>query len=185
MHPFDCVCRQHLGRREIIRSAIGLACAAATPAALAAGAGVRSLNLVAINTGETFRDVYWRDGRYDPAALRRLNWILRDQRRNEATRMDPRLLDLLHALARRLDAAGPVHVISAYRTPLTNAAKRAASRRVAKNSLHMEGEAIDIAFEGRSPVGVANVAAALGAGGVGLYRRDGFVHVDVGPRRRW
>lgn len=99
--------------------------------------------------------------------------------------MDPKLLDLLHALARRLDTTAPVRVISAYRTPATNAAKRVRSRAVAKRSLHMEGEAIDVAFEGRSPVGVANIAAAMGAGGVGLYRRDGFVHVDIGQPRRW
>lgn len=140
---------------------------------------------MAVNTRETFRGVYWRDGRYDPVALQRLNWVLRDHRRGEATRMDPKLLDLLHALARRLDTTAPVRVISAYRTPATNAAKRVRSRAVAKRSLHMEGEAIDVAFEGRSPVGVANIAAAMGAGGVGLYRRDGFVHVDIGQPRRW
>lgn len=186
MHPPDCACQLHLGRREVIRAAFGLTCLAAAPAAVAAGAGARSLNLVAINTRETFRGVYWRDGRYDPAALQRLNWLLRDHRRGAATRMDPRLFDLLHTIGLRLQTGGaPIDIISAYRTPQTNAAKRARSRAVAKNSLHMEGEAVDIRIEGRSAAGIANLAAAMGAGGVGLYRRDDFVHVDIGPPRRW
>lgn len=186
MHPPDCVCQLHRGRREIFRATLGLACLAVTPAAVAAGAGTRSLNLKAINTGETFHGSYWRDGRYDPAALRRLNWLLRDQRRDAATRMDPRLLDLLHAIALRLEShSTPIQIISGYRTPATNAAKRARSRAVAKNSLHMRGEAVDIRIEGRSVTGIARLAAAMGAGGIGLYPRDGFVHIDIGPSRRW
>jgi uncharacterized protein YcbK (DUF882 family) len=152
----------------------------------AAGGGVpRRLAIERVQTGETFDGVYWKDGRYDRDALRRLDWVFRDPSMEEATPMDPRLFDVLHTVARQLDAAEPFQVISGYRAPETNEARARASRRVSRISLHMSGMAADVRLPGRDSMAMARLAAEMQVGGVGLYRRDGFVHLDCGPARRW
>jgi uncharacterized protein YcbK (DUF882 family) len=184
------------GRREVIRAGIGLAlgglsCGAAAVApgaalAQATGAAARRLHIQRVQTGEAFEGVYWREGRYDREALRQLDWVFRDPTAEEATPMDPRLFDLLHSVAQRLDATTePFQVISGYRAPETNAAYAQRSRRVSSASLHMSGMAADVRLPGRESFGLARLAAAMQMGGVGLYRRDGFVHLDCGPARRW
>ncbi len=177
----------------MIRAALGgLACAAAATAAsgiftsaLAASEATRSLSVRRVQTGDIFEGIYWRDGRYDTDALRRLDWVFRDPSLDEATPMDPRLFDVMHVLARRMDSAEPYEVISGYRAPETNASRAMRSRRVSRVSLHMSGMAADVRLPGRDSLQLARLAAELQAGGVGLYRRDGFVHVDCGPTRRW
>ena len=100
--------------------------------------------------------------------------------------MDPRLFDVLYTVARRMDATdAPFEVISGYRAPETNAQRARESRRVSRVSLHMSGMAADVRLPGRDSFGVARLAAEIQTGGVGLYRRDGFVHLDCGPTRRW
>ena len=76
-------------------------------------------------------------------------------------------------------------MLSAYRSPQTNAVLARMSRGVARNSLHTVGQAIDIKVPGASPYQVRQVARDLGLGGVGYYPRTGFVHVDTGPVRYW
>ena len=180
----DWVCEAPLARRGFLGAALGLMAAGiATPAW--AIPGDRSLGIRRIGTGESFQGVYWRDGRYDAEALRQLNWVLRDPRMDEATPMDPRLFDVMHNVATRLDAPEAFEVISGYRAPETNAASALRSRRVSKASLHMSGMAADVRLPGRDSMAMARLAAEMQVGGVGLYRRDGFVHLDCGPSRRW
>ncbi len=180
------------GRREVIRAGLlgGLACAGllgggGAPARAAAGNAARSVAIRRVQTGDTFSGVYWRDGRYDREALRRLDWVFRDPAPDEATPMDPRLFDVLYIVARELDSTEPFEVISGYRAPETNASRARQSRRVSRVSLHMSGMAADVRLPGRDSYGVARLAAEIQTGGVGLYRRDGFVHLDCGPTRRW
>lgn len=187
-HRFDCPCCDPAiaKRREVVRA--GLSCLAAlfvTPAALAQGAGTRSISVRRMQTGDAFDGVYWRDGRYDRDALRRLDLVFRDPGLDETTPMDPRLFDVLHTIARRLDANEAWDVLSGYRAPETNAARSRQSRRVSRVSLHMSGMAADVRLPGRQPTGIARLAADLQTGGVGLYRGNGFVHLDCGPARRW
>lgn len=180
------------GRREILHAALGLAtgglaCTVVTPSAMAAAVsgGERRLSIHRVQTGDSFDGVYWSDGRYDREALRQLDWVFRDPSLDEATPMDPRLFDVLHVVARRLEATEPFQVLSGYRAPETNAARARESRRVSRVSLHMSGMAADVRLPGRDAFGVARLAASMQIGGVGLYRRDGFVHLDCGPARRW
>lgn len=188
-HDSDCPCCRLVGRRSWFRAALGLAAGAGalacSPAALAIGMPERRLRLFNVNTNEAFDGVYWRDGKYLPPALGMLDQILRDHRANEATQMDPELFDLLHAIAQRVGSSDFYHVISAYRTPETNRAKVLKSRRVARNSQHMEGKAMDLRLPEISTDGIARIALAMHEGGVGLYRRDGFVHIDTGEPRTW
>lgn len=177
------------GRRGLLAAAVGLVAAAALPPAamaqIASGGGPRRLAIQRMQTNESFDGVYWQDGRYEREALAALNWVFRDPSRDEATPMDPRLFDVLHTMASRLDADEPFQVISGYRAPETNAARARQSRRVSRASLHMSGMAADVRLPGRDSMGLARLAAEMQVGGVGLYRRDGFVHLDCGPARRW
>jgi uncharacterized protein YcbK (DUF882 family) len=188
-HPDACPCCLLVSRRSWFRAALGLAAGgtalACTPAAVARGLGERRLRIFNVNTHEAFDGIYWREGRYIPPALTALNHVLRDHRANETTQMDPELFDLLHAVAQRVGSDDFFHVISAYRTPETNTAKVLRSRRVARNSQHIEGKAMDLRLPDISTDGIARVALSMHQGGVGLYRRDGFVHLDTGEPRTW
>ncbi|WP_270939230.1 DUF882 domain-containing protein, partial [Falsiroseomonas oryzae] len=163
---------------------VGVAAALAVPPALAQ-ASARTLRVRRAFTGDAFSGVYWRDGRYDRDALRQLDHVFRDLSAAETTPMDPRLFDVMAAVAQAVDADDAFEVISGYRTPETNAARSRQSRRVSTVSLHMSGMAADCRLPGRVSIEVARRAADLELGGVGLYRRDGFFHLDCGPVRRW
>jgi uncharacterized protein YcbK (DUF882 family) len=187
---FDCPCctGDGIGRRGFLAAAVGLGAVAAVPAAaqLVHNGGMpRVLRVRRQVTEDSFSGVYWRDGRYDRQALRQLDHVFRDLSAAETTPMDPRLFDVMSTLARVLDSDDFYDVVSGYRTPETNAARATQSRRVSTVSLHMSGMAADCRLPGRVGIGLARAAADLQLGGVGLYRRDGFVHLDCGPVRRW
>lgn len=145
----------------------------------------KTLSLYNTRTGEAWNRVYWCEGDYVPEALEEINYLFRDHRTNEVKVIDPRLLDLLHDLNEKLGSRGPFHVVSAYRSPETNAILRRRSRRIARNSLHIEGMAVDIRLPGRNMRQLAKAAVSLQSGGVGYYPRRQFVHVDTGKVRRW
>jgi uncharacterized protein YcbK (DUF882 family) len=145
----------------------------------------RTLTLEFLNTGERLTSDYWVDGRYIDDELARIDKVLRDFRTGEVHPIEPSLLDLIHQLGRDLDAGSEVHVISGYRSPLTNAALHKRSASVAEKSLHMKGKAMDLRLPARSLKQVHEAALKLGAGGVGYYPKSNFVHVDTGRVRRW
>jgi len=103
----------------------------------------RTLTLYNIHTGESLRAAYWRRGTYLPDALGEIDYLLRDHRTGDVQAIDPGLLDLLNALHARVESRAPIHVISGYRSPATNAALRSQGHHVARHSLHMEGLAVD------------------------------------------
>ena len=91
----------------------------------------------------------------------------------------------MYVLQRMLDTNQPFQVLSGYRSPRTNALLARASYGVARNSLHMTGQAIDIRMEGASSRRIKNYATDLHAGGVGYYPHSDFVHIDSGNFRTW
>jgi uncharacterized protein YcbK (DUF882 family) len=145
----------------------------------------KAVALYNTHTGESVNAVYWFRGQYLPEAMSAVDRVLRDHRTDEIKPIDPQLLDLLHAISGELECAHPFSVISAYRSPTTNAFLRFTSRRVAEHSLHMDGKAIDLRIPGWASHAVRRVAVELRMGGVGYYPRSDFVHVDVGPVRYW
>jgi uncharacterized protein YcbK (DUF882 family) len=183
-----------LARRKLLR--FGLAAAAgsglgavsrlasAQPLPLAP-TGPRKVALHNLHTDEKLDAVYFEQGRYVPDALQAVNHVLRDFRTGDVHMIDPRLLDLLDAVAERTGSRAPFQVISGYRSPKTNAMLHARSEGVANHSLHMKGMAIDIRLVDGTLPHLHEAALNLGAGGVGYYPRSDFVHVDVGPVRRW
>ena len=166
-----------LRRRGFVAAALGAFGGMLAAPVLAQSLGsVRRVSVQRQVTGDSFAGIYWRDGQYDRAALRRLDHVFRDLSAAETTPMDPRLFDVLATVAREMDTNEPFQVISGYRAPETNAASARRSRRVATTSLHMSGMAADCRLPGRQGLGLARMASELQLGGVGLYTRDGFVH---------
>ena len=145
----------------------------------------RSLSLVNVNTQETLTVTYWSNGAYHRAALNQLNHFLRDSQNNAQTEMDPLLFDVLWHTMQLTGFGGSVEVLSAYRSPTTNAWLASVSRGVARDSQHMNGNAMDIRFVGVPVFKIRQAARSLGMGGVGFYPRSGFVHLDTGPIRYW
>ncbi len=140
------------------------------------------------HTNERLDIVYRRGDTYIPEALAELDRYLRDHRTGDVHHFDPRLFDLLHDLTASLnDSGGEIDVICGYRTPWSNEflRTRSAHTGVARHSLHMQAEAIDIRLPGISTAEVRDAALRLHRGGVGYYRDSDFVHVDVGRVRRW
>lgn len=122
---------------------------------------------------------------YIQPALRRIDWLLRDFRTGESTRMDPRLYDMLHALSMAC-GGDTFEIISGYRSPATNTMlRKTRGGGVAKRSLHMDGKALDIRLVGVDTARLRAAALALGTGGVGYYPDSDFVHIDTGPLRSW
>ena len=182
-HEPECPCcaGARLGRRSLIAAGVGLfASIGGVEAQVSRGS--RRLNVKRAYTSDAFSGVYFADGRYVTEALRRLDWVFRDLSREEVTPMDPRLFDVMNAVANRMDASEAFEVISGYRTPETNSRL---TGRVSTVSLHMSGMAGDMRLPGRNSYEMARLAATMGLGGVGLYRRDGCVHLDCGQSRRW
>jgi uncharacterized protein YcbK (DUF882 family) len=140
------------------------------------------------HTNERLDIVYRRGENYLPDALAELDHFLRDHRTGEVRHFDPHLFDLLYDLAASVnDASGEIDVICGYRTPWSNEflRTRSAHTGVARQSLHMQAEAIDIRLPGIPTSAVRDAAQRLERGGVGYYRDSNFVHVDVGRVRRW
>ncbi|WP_215904972.1 DUF882 domain-containing protein [Rhodovibrio salinarum] len=146
---------------------------------------MRQLAFENLHTGEQLVAPYLTRGRLDPEGLSQLDYILRDWRTEEVIRIDRRLYVLLDDLRRRLGSDAPYQIISGYRSPKTNAMLRASTSGVAKRSYHTRGMAIDIVVPNRTTAEVRDAALSLRRGGVGYYPESGFVHVDVGPVRRW
>lgn len=154
-----------------------------------ASAEDRALKLFFTHTGERATITYKRDGKFDPKGLAQINRFLRDWRRNEPTRMDPRLLDLVWEVYKRSGGKDYIHIVSAYRSPTTNNMLRNRSRStgVAKKSQHMLGKAMDFYVPGVKLSTLRALAMQMQVGGVGYYPTSGspFVHLDVGNVRAW
>jgi uncharacterized protein YcbK (DUF882 family) len=145
----------------------------------------RSLSLVNVNTNEALTVTYWADGAYKRDALNKLNHFLRDSKTGEQTEMDPLVFDVLWHTMQITGYGGTVEVLSAFRSPETNAWLASVSRGVARDSQHMNGNAMDIRFPGVPVFKIRQAARSLQMGGVGFYPRSGFVHLDTGPVRYW
>lgn len=137
------------------------------------------------HTGDQMKLTYFEQGNYIKDALQEISYLFRDYHNGQTHPIDPALLDQLYDLKLKLDVSKPFHIVSGYRSPITNANLRKHSNGVAKNSLHMQGRAIDIRVEGLDTRRIRNAALAMRRGGVGYYSRSDFVHLDTGSVRTW
>lgn len=93
---------------------------------------------------------------------------------SDAVLVAPRLVMVLQSL--RSHFGVPVVIHSAYRTPQYNKQVDGA-----EHSQHCYGTAADISVKGQTPAAVAAYARTLMPdwGGVGVYAKKGFTHIDV------
>jgi len=147
----------------------------------------RTITMHHLHTKESITVTFKRYGRYDEAALKQLNWFLRDWRHDKETRMDPRLIDLMWEVYREVGGSQPIEIICGYRDESTNSMLRRRSSGVAQNSLHMSGKAMDFAIPGVALDKLRAAGLRLQRGGVGFYPSSGspFVHMDIGGVRHW
>ena len=152
---------------------------------LRGGGDRRRIRMYSGRTGERLDMVYWIEGKYIKDAVREVNHFMRDWRTDDVKEIDLRTIDIMAAAHNLLDVSEPYMLLSGYRSPKTNAMLRSRSRGVAKNSLHMRGQAADLRLASRSVSQMAKAAMACRAGGVGKYHRSNFVHMDCGVVRDW
>ncbi len=145
----------------------------------------KTLALEHNHTGETLKLTYYEQGRYVRGALQEISYFLRDYHNDAVHSVDPALLDQLYDVKLLLGKNKPFHIVSGYRSPQTNANLRRHSHGVARQSLHMEGRAVDIRIEGVSAKTIRDAALSLYRGGVGYYPNSNFVHLDTGDVRAW
>jgi len=145
-----------------------------------------SLLLYNTHTNEKIDIVYRRGDQYIQSALAKLDYFLRDHNTNEVRHFDPRLYDILSDLTASVGHPGDeIDIVCGYRSSSTNAALRAHTTGVAKNSLHILAEAIDLRMPSVNTLKLRKAALALARGGVGYYPHSDFIHVDVGRVRQW
>ncbi|MGH6853814.1 MAG: DUF882 domain-containing protein, partial [Aestuariivirga sp.] len=180
-------------RKAVASSAIAAALAAGVwlgfgAPALSSGE-TRTISLHHIHTGEDLTVTYMVNGRYVPSAMKQINYLLRDWRRNEVIAIDPKTVDLVWELHADLGSKAPVNIVSGYRSTQTNGFLKKIGRNVAKKSQHILGKAIDIYFPDVPTIRMRNSALVRKVGGVGYYRSSGgptgFLHVDSGHVRHW
>jgi uncharacterized protein YcbK (DUF882 family) len=149
----------------------------------------RTISFHHVHTNEDISITFKRNGRYDDDALKRLDWFMRDWRKEKSTRMDPHLFDLLWETYREVGATQPIDVVCGYRSPETNSMLHNRSRAsgVAQNSNHITGQAMDFFIPGVPLEKIRAVGLRLQRGGVGFYPTSGspFVHLDTGTIRHW
>lgn len=179
-----------LTRRALLGAFAATAVAAAPTYSNAAGflrggGDIRRLRMYSGRTGERIDMIYWIDGKYIKDAVKEINHFMRDWRTDQVKSIDLRTVDIMAASHNLLNVSEPFMLLSGYRSPQTNAMLRRRSRGVAKNSLHMKGQAADLRLSSRSVYQVAKAAQSCRAGGVGRYSGSNFVHMDCGEVRSW
>jgi uncharacterized protein YcbK (DUF882 family) len=144
------------------------------------------LRLYNTHTGERMEIAYRRGDQYISGALAKLDYFLRDHRTGDVRHFDPRLYDILYDLTASIgQPGGEIDIVCGYRTSTTNESLRAHTTGVAKNSLHIQAEAIDLRMPGIDTLKLRQAALTLRRGGVGYYPHSDFIHVDTGRVRQW
>jgi uncharacterized protein YcbK (DUF882 family) len=172
-----------------VAASLGLGALLASNGEAVSGGETRTISIYHTHTKESLTVTYKKDGKYIPSAMKKLNYILRDWRRNETITISAKTIDLMWELHADLGSRRPVHIVSGYRSPKTNAFLKRIGRNVARKSQHMVGKAIDIYFPDVPTEKMRNSALVRQVGGVGYYRSGGgptgFLHIDSGRVRHW
>ena len=148
---------------------------------------VRRIVLVYPYTHETLDVVYFHDGRHDSAAMKKIQYLMRDRHLDLAGKIDPELIDFLVDIRKRLalPETVPFQILSGYRSPKTNATLSKTNGHVAKESLHIYGWAVDFRIDGVNGSAICEIAKTMQRGGAAYYPDGNHVHVDIGNIRTW
>jgi len=143
----------------------------------------RRLRLSNPHTGETFEGSYRDDNGPVPEVMEELNAFLRDFHADKQIAIDVGVVDFLASVMDAVRQQEAI-ILSAYRSPETNAALAKTHFGVAENSQHMYGRALDVHF-GEKLADAMRAARKMQRGGVGWYPHSSFMHIDSGPVRNW
>ena len=138
-----------------------------------------------LHTGEIFSGAYRVGDQYINESFQQISGVLRDHRTGDKHKIDPELVEYVHMLKVRANSDNDFEILSGYRSPKTNAMLRRRTSGVAKQSLHMQGKAVDLRLAGYNIKRLRQDAQNLKLGGVGYYSDSGFIHLDTGPVRYW
>ena len=166
-------------RRRVLLAAVP---ALFAPAILRANEApqAKRLSLRHVNTGARFNGIWHNGTAPDPVAMVELSGILADSARVLPLPFAPATLEILWRVASQTRLGPELTIHSGYRTPEINRAVNGAG-----DSQHLRAAALDVEVPtGRVPA-VAEAALRLAAGGVGVYARRQFIHLDSGPVRHW
>jgi uncharacterized protein YcbK (DUF882 family) len=175
-------------RRRAIAVAIAVALSVSGAAGISANSSRdRTISFYAVNTKETLTIQYMKSGKHIPEAMEKINWLLRDWRKDEPTQMDPDLIDLVWEIHNELGSAEPINVISGYRSRDTNELLRRTVGGQASQSRHILGKAMDVTFPDVPVKKLRYSALIRERGGVGYYPTSAtpFVHIDTDRVRAW
>ena len=166
---------------------VAAACLHADNITAASQPNERTISLYHIHTHERLTITYKRGGKYIPEAMKQINWIMRDWRKNEVKEIAPATIDLAWEMHEELGSKEPINIICGYRSSGTNEMLRKTRGGQAKFSQHITGKAIDITFPDIPLKKVRYSALIRERGGVGYYPTSGipFVHVDTANVRMW
>ncbi len=147
----------------------------------------RTISFYHIHTHETLTVTYKKDGKFIPEAMQKIDWIMRDWRKNQVVKIDPDTIDLLWEMHTELGSREPMQIICGYRSRDTNEMLRRTVGGQASQSQHITGKAIDVTFPDVPLKRVRYSALVRERGGVGYYPTSGipFVHVDTSSVRHW
>ena len=175
-----------LTRRCFVKSSMQLAVGIvlANPLESIAALATQPMSFYHTHTGERLKINYSCDG-CTPSTLNKVNNFLRDFRSGEVHSIDPTLLDILYRIQQKSGSKGVIEIISGFRSPKTNKSLRSKSSGVAKKSLHMKGQALDIRLTDLNTKDLRDISISLQQGGVGYYAKNDFVHIDTGRFRTW
>lgn len=175
-------------RRTVLGGVFAGLCAVAAapvyakaPGFLKSAGNIRRIRMYSQRTGESIDTIYYADGKYVPESLTEISYFMRDWRQNQVMKYDARNVDNLAATLGLMDTSEPYLMISGYRTPQTNRMLKGA----ASHSYHLRAMAADVRLKSRSVSQISDAAFACNGGGVGIYHRSNFVHMDCGPVRSW
>jgi len=179
-----------LGRSRIVVGILALVAASGLSAdriTAASVKGERTISFYHIHTQERLTVTYKKDGVFIPDALKKIDWIMRDWRKNSAIKIDPNTIDLAWEMHEELGSREPIHIICGYRSSGTNEMLRKTRGGQASQSQHMTGRAIDITFPDVPLKRMRYSALIRERGGVGYYPTSGipFVHIDTSRVRAW
>jgi uncharacterized protein YcbK (DUF882 family) len=172
-----------ISRRNLLKAALAISAFYPLRKVFAFSKEERFLNLYNIHTGESLNTTYYQEGTYNHSAVDKINYLLRCHYTNEVMPLDIRLLDLLCDIKDISGKDREVHIISGYRSHAYNEYLRSLGRKVARDSFHLYGLAIDFSIPCVSSSELSNIAKSFSAGGVGKY--PDFVHIDLGRVRYW
>jgi uncharacterized protein YcbK (DUF882 family) len=147
----------------------------------------RYISLLHPKSGEKISLTYYKNGKYDKAAMKAINRLFRDRRADEIGDIDPELIDFMVDIRSRLYLPPTVvfEILSGYRSAETNAKLAQTNNKVASESLHIHGWAVDFRIASVNGSAIAEIAKTMQRGGVSFYPDSNHVHVDLGNIRTW